>query len=45
MKDGEELNQRTFMHNPCMWKTLWGSFWGGKRVRLGGEKAGTTVTA
>ena len=49
MKDGEEVNQRTFMHNPWTWTTIQGLAWragggaceGGQREK----KAGTTVVA
>ena len=47
MKDGEGINQRTFMQNPRT--TMWGLAWGGKKVcwvREGkSRKVGTTITA
>ena len=47
MKDGEEINLRTFMHNPRMWKTMRALPWGGGRMGLSerrkGRKVGTTV--
>ena len=36
MKDGEEIHQRTLMHNPWARTTIRGWAWGGDRVRLGG---------
>ena len=38
MKDGEGINQRTFMHNTMTWTTRWGLDGAGERVGLGGNE-------
>ena len=44
MKDGEGINQTTFMHNPWTQTTIWGLAWGGERVGLdGGEEREKTL--
>ena len=35
MKDGEGINQRTFMHNPWTRTTIWGLAWDGEMVGMG----------
>ena len=46
MKDGEGINQRTFMNNQWTWTTIQGMTQGGERVGPGkGENAETKVTA
>ena len=50
MKDGEGINQRTFVHNPWAWTIIWRLAWGGEKGGKSGwrwekgEKVRTTVT-
>ena len=43
MKDGEEINQRTFMHNPWIPTIMWGLAWVGESVGLEKERAERNV--
>ena len=40
MKDGEGINQRTFMHYPWTWTTIRGLSWGRERAGLSGGGKG-----
>ena len=40
MKDDEGINQRTFMHSPWSWRTVWGLAWGAERGGVGEGREG-----